>query len=189
VRRSTLCDPTGFAAPLIRSRSQLARTLAGFLFIRMLADLRMPVVIPAAAAGAGFDGHDRTLRADPAATREPPLPRCQVYVYTAECQFDLTPAHATVKLESTGAEQRVTAIAIPPEVANVLYGVHDRFEARFDPKTFCSLGLTKHTQEGPQKRDTQVTFDYPNVRAFSRKKTLKTGENKQSGKRHPALRD
>jgi len=52
------------------------------------------------------------------------------------------------------------------------------FEARFDPKTFCSLGLTKHTQEGPQKRDTQVTFDYPKRKSVLQEKNLKTARNK-----------
>jgi hypothetical protein len=57
--------------------------------------------------------------------------------------------------------------------------VHDRFEARFDPSTFCSLGVTKHTEEGSHRRDTQVSFDYPNRKSILREKNLKTGESKQ----------
>jgi Protein of unknown function (DUF3108) len=107
------------------------------------------------------------------------FPDGQSYVYTAEWHL-FNAGTATVKLESTGTEQKVTAIADSAGVANVLYGVHDRFEARFDPKTFCSLGLTKHTEEGPHKRDTQVTFDYPKRKSMLQEKNLKTGENKQA---------
>ena len=106
------------------------------------------------------------------------FPDGQSYVYAAEWHL-FNAGTATVKLESTGTEQKVTAIADSAGVANVLYGVHDRFEARFDPKTFCSLGLTKHTEEGPHKRDTHVTFDYPKRKSMLQEKNLKTGENKQ----------
>jgi len=86
---------------------------------------------------------------------------------------------ATVKLENSGSDQKVTAIADSAGMANVVYGVHDGFEAHFDPKTFCSLGLTKHSEEGPHKRDTQVTFDYAKRKSLLREKNLKTGETKQ----------
>ena len=105
-------------------------------------------------------------------------PDGQTYVYTAEWHL-FTAGTATVKLESTGAEQKVTAIAESAGVTNLLYAVHDRFEARFDPKTFCSLGLTKHTEEGPHKRETQVYFDYPRRKNVLNEKNLKTSESKQ----------
>lgn len=105
-------------------------------------------------------------------------PDGQAYVYAAEWHL-FTAGTATVKLEASGSEQKVTAIADSAGVANVLYAVHDRFEARFDPKTFCSLGLSKHTEEGPHKRETQVHFDYPRRKSVLNEKNLKTGESKQ----------
>jgi hypothetical protein len=39
--------------------------------------------------------------------------------------------------------------------------------------------VTKHTEEGWHKRDTQVSFDYPNRKSILREKNLKTGESKQ----------
>jgi Protein of unknown function (DUF3108) len=106
------------------------------------------------------------------------FPDGQAYVYAAEWHL-FTAGSATVKLEAEGAEQKVGAIADSSGVANVLYAVHDRFEARFDPKTFCSLGVTKHTEEGSHQRNTRIQFDYPRRKSVLYEKNLKTGETKQ----------
>jgi Protein of unknown function (DUF3108) len=107
------------------------------------------------------------------------FPDGQAYVYGVEWHL-FNAGTTTVKLESSGPDQKVSAIADSAGVANVLYGVHDRFEAHFDPKTFCSIGLTKHSEEGPHKRDTRVTFDYPKRKSRLQEKNLKTGETKQA---------
>jgi uncharacterized protein DUF3108 len=106
------------------------------------------------------------------------FPDGQSFVYSVEYHL-FSAGTATVTLDSAGTEHRVKAIADSTGVANMVYAVHDRFEARFDPSTFCSLGVTKHTEEGSHKRDTQVTFDYPNRKSILREKNLKTGESKQ----------
>lgn len=106
------------------------------------------------------------------------FPDGQAYTYVVEWHL-FTAGTSTVKIESAGEEQKVTAVADSSGVANVLYAVHDRFEARFDPKTFCSLGLTKHTEEGPHQRNTQVQFDYPRRKSALNEKNLKTGETKR----------
>ena len=103
----------------------------------------------------------------------------RLIVYSVEWHF-FNAGTATVKLEQLGFRSESHAPSrIPPAWRTLLYGVHDRFEAQFDPKTFCSLGLIKHTEEGPHKRDTQVTFDYPKRKSLLREKNLKTGETKQ----------
>jgi Protein of unknown function (DUF3108) len=106
------------------------------------------------------------------------FPDGQANTYIVEWHL-FTAGSATVRIESRGEEQKVTAVADSSGVANVLYAVHDRFEARFDPKTFCSLGLTKHTEEGPHQRNTLVQFDYPRRRSVLNEKNLKTAETKQ----------
>ena len=107
------------------------------------------------------------------------FPDGQAYVYGVEWHL-FNAGTATVKLENAGSDRKVSAIADSAGMANVLYGVHDRFEAHFDAKTFCSLGLTKHSEEGPHKRDTQVTFDYASRKSLLHEKNLKTGESKQA---------
>ena len=118
----------------------------------------------------------------PAAHIQPPLPTYrfpddQAYVYTAEWHF-FTAGTSTVKLEAVGNEHRVSAVAHSSGMANVLYGVHDRFEALYDSKTFCSISVTKHIEEGSHKRETQVTYDYPKRKSILHEKNLKTGETK-----------
>ena len=136
------------------------------------------VVLPPTAAP-----HGSTTTIGPIAQILPPgsnyrFPEGQAYIYSVEWHL-FTAGTATVSLDSAGSEKKVTAIADSSGVANVLYAVHDHFEARFDPSTFCSVGVTKHTEEGPHKRDTQVNFDYPRRRSVLREKNLKTGESKQ----------
>jgi hypothetical protein len=106
------------------------------------------------------------------------FPEGQAYTYSVEWHL-FTAGTATVRLDSAGPEKKVTATADSTGVANVLYAVHDHFEARFVPTTFCSVGVVKHTEEGPHKRDTQVNFDYPRRQSVLHEKNLKTGESKQ----------
>jgi Protein of unknown function (DUF3108) len=87
---------------------------------------------------------------------------------------------ATVKMEAAASEQKVSAVADSSGVVNALYGVHDRFQAFFDPRTFCSLRIIKHTEEGSHKRDTQIHFDYPQKKSVLEEKNLKTSETKHT---------
>jgi hypothetical protein len=105
------------------------------------------------------------------------FPDGQAYVYTAEWHF-FTAGTSTVRLEEDGPTQRVIGVADSAGMANVLYAVHDRFEARFDRKTFCSIEVTKHIEEGQHKRETKITFDYPKRKSVLRENNLKSGESK-----------
>jgi Protein of unknown function (DUF3108) len=107
------------------------------------------------------------------------FPNGQSYVYGVEWHL-FNAGTATVKMESAGAEQKVTATADSAGVVNVLYGVHDRFEARFNPRTFCSLTVVKHTEEGSRKRDTQIRFDNSRKKSILEEKNVKTGEVKHT---------
>jgi uncharacterized protein DUF3108 len=105
------------------------------------------------------------------------FPNGQSYIYGVEWHL-FNAGVATVKMEAAGAEQKVSAVADSVGVVNVLYSVHDRFEARFDPQTFCSLGIVKHTEEGARKRETEVRFDPTRGKSILDEKNLKTGETK-----------
>ena len=105
------------------------------------------------------------------------FPDGQSYVYGVEWRL-FNAGTATVKMDRDGTEQKVSAIADSAGVVNVLYTVRDRFEAHFDPQTFCSLRVVKHTEEGTHKRDTQVRFDYARGKSLLDEKNLKTGESK-----------
>lgn len=100
----------------------------------------------------------------------------QKYVYAVEWHL-FTAGTATVRMDSDG-QHRVTATADSSGAVNTLYRVHDLFDAQFDPHTFCSLSINKHTEEGPHKRETMVKFDYGQKKSLLDEKNLKTGEQK-----------
>lgn len=106
------------------------------------------------------------------------FPTGQTYVYAVEWHL-FNAGTATVSMNSGSGQNRVTATAESGGVVNTLYKVHDHFEATFDPHTFCSLSINKHTEEGPHKRDTTVKFDYDQKKALLEEKNLKTGEQKK----------
>ena len=106
-----------------------------------------------------------------------PFPDGQGYVYSAEWHL-ITAGTGVVKMESAGGERKVTATAESQGVVNVLFPVHDRFETRFDPRTFCSLSISKHSEEGSHKRETSIRFDYTHKKSVLDEKSLKTGETK-----------
>ena len=107
------------------------------------------------------------------------FPDGRTFVYSVEWHL-FTAGTATVKMEQAGAERKVTAVGDSSGVVNVLYTVHDRFEAYLDPRTFCSLRVLKHSEEGSRKRETQIHFDYSHREGILDEKNLKTGEVKHT---------
>jgi hypothetical protein len=161
---------------LIGSRTQPARKTAKFCLLLVL-------VLPAALPGQIGQTASPVSTIGPMAHITPPpanhrFPNGQAYVFSVEWHL-FTAGTAVVRMDSTGTEQKVTAIADSSGAANLLYGVHDHFEARFDPATFCSSLVAKNTEEGPHRRDTQVRFDYARRKSVLNEKNLKTGESKQ----------
>jgi len=124
---------------------------------------------------------EATFSATPSSQVLPPppnykFPAGQTYVYAVEWHL-FNAGTATVRMDSDG-QHRVTATAESSGVVNTLFKVHDHFEAQFDPRTFCSLAINKHTEEGTHKRNTMVKFDYAQNKSLLDEKNLKTGEQK-----------
>jgi Protein of unknown function (DUF3108) len=106
------------------------------------------------------------------------FPDSQTYVYVGEWHL-ITAGTGTVKMETAGKERKVTATAESQGAVNVIFPVRDRFEARFDPRTFCSLSIFKHSEEGSHKRETSIQFDYARKKTVLDERNLKTGETKK----------
>lgn len=106
------------------------------------------------------------------------FPDAQSYVYAAEWHM-ITAGTGVVRMETAGNERKVTATAESQGAVNVIYAVHDRFEAKFDPRTFCSTSIFKHSEEGSHKRETSIQFDYQRRKSLLDEKNLKTGETKK----------
>jgi hypothetical protein len=129
-------------------------------------------------------GPPDSVSAAPSAQIMPPPPNYHFpdgmsYVYAVEWHM-FTAGTATMRMEPAELHRKVTASGDSVGVVNALYGVHDRFEAHFDPKTFCSVSIIKHVEEGSHKRDTQIHFDYARGKSILDEKNLKTGETKHT---------
>src|SRR3981081_285545 len=68
------------------------------------------------------------------------FPDGRSYVYSVEWHL-ITAGTAVMKMEAAGNERKVAASAESSGAVNVIFPVHDRFESRFDPRTFCSLSI------------------------------------------------
>jgi hypothetical protein len=106
-----------------------------------------------------------------------PFPDGRSYVYSAEWHL-INAGTGVVRMDVSGSERKVTATAESSGAVNVLFPVHDRFESHFEPRTFCSLSIFKHSEEGAHKRETSIHFDYPHQKSTLDEKNLKTGETK-----------
>ena len=106
------------------------------------------------------------------------FPDQQTYVYVAEWHL-FTAGTSVVKMVAAGDERKVIATGESQGVVNVIFPVHDHFEAEFDPRTFCSTSVFKHDEEGPHKRETSIRFDYARKKSVLDEKNLKTGETKK----------
>lgn len=123
-----------------------------------------------------------TIETAPSAVIVPPpanyrYPDGETYVYSVEWHM-FTAGMARVGISTDGNRQHVTSTAVSTGVVNSLYKVNDRFEAFFDPHTFCSQKVVKHTEEGSRAKDSELHFDYPRRKSVFDEKNLKTGEQK-----------
>jgi hypothetical protein len=100
------------------------------------------------------------------------FPDDQTYVYSVEWRM-FTAGMARVTMSNAGAQRRVSSSADSQGFVNAIYSVHDRFEALFDPRTFCSQRIAKHAEEGSRRRDTQVYFNYAQHKSILDEKNLK----------------
>jgi hypothetical protein len=106
-----------------------------------------------------------------------PFPDGRSFVYSAEWHM-LAAGTGVIRMDAAGNERKVVATAESSGVVNVIFPVHDRFESRFDPQTFCSRSIVKHSEEGSHKRETAIHFDYESKKSKLEERNLKTGEVK-----------
>jgi hypothetical protein len=43
--------------------------------------------------------------------------------------------------------------------------VHDTFDAEIDPRTWCTLAASRHSEEGSRRIDRKIRFDYPSSKS------------------------
>jgi uncharacterized protein DUF3108 len=113
------------------------------------------------------------------------FPNGETWVFSAEWHM-INAGTATLKMDSVNGQQRIGARADSAGVVNALYKVRDQFESLIDPRTFCSVHLFKHTEEGSRKRETNLTLDYNRRKSVLEEKNLKTNETKRTENDLPA---
>jgi hypothetical protein len=86
---------------------------------------------------------------------------------------------ATIRLESAGRDLRILASADSRGAVSLLYHVHDTLDSRFDPATFCSRSITKHTEEGRRRLETEIVFDPARRKSVLSEKNLRDGSSKR----------
>jgi len=84
----------------------------------------------------------------------------------------------TLRMEAAGGQQRVVAAADSTGFVAKLFHVHDVFESFFDPRTFCSLHLTKHIEEGARVREINIRYDNAARKSILDQRVPSTGESK-----------
>ncbi len=113
------------------------------------------------------------------------FPNNTTYVYEVEWRL-WNAGTATIKMENLAGEQHVHVEADSAGFVSLLYKVHDRFDSYFDPRTFCSSRILKHTEEGLRKRDTAIRFNAARGKAELAETNLRSNERKQAEHDIPA---
>lgn len=105
------------------------------------------------------------------------FPDNRIYTFSAEWHT-LVAGAAVIRMERDGQNRKIVATADSSGAVNMLFPVRDRFESRFDPQTFCSQSISKHSEEGSHKRETAIHFNYETKKSFLDETNLRTRETK-----------
>jgi uncharacterized protein DUF3108 len=153
---------------ITRLQHSIFKTLIAFLGLTIMLWAQSPAAGTAAASGAPHV--------------QPPSPGYEfsegrTFTYKGEWRI-WTAGTATLRISREGENYRVNATADDSGIVARLFPVHDRFQSDVDPKTFCSLQLIKHTEEGFRKRDTTIRFDQAGKKSLLDEVNLKNNEKK-----------
>ncbi len=86
----------------------------------------------------------------------------------------------TILLQRSASGEHLTSTADSVGMVNKIFPVHDVFEADLDPRTFCTLRVSKHGEEGPRRLDRKIYLDYSRAKSVVDDTDLKTGKRKHA---------
>jgi hypothetical protein len=101
------------------------------------------------------------------------------YTYSVQWRF-FNAGTSTVKIQRSGSGEHLTATADSAGFTDKIFRVHDIFDADIDPRTFCTQQVSKHGEEGPRRRESNVVLNYSRLRSEVNIKDLKSAETKHS---------
>jgi hypothetical protein len=101
------------------------------------------------------------------------------YIYSVQWRF-FNAGTSTVTIQRSGSGEHVTATADSAGFTDKIFRVHDIFDADIDPRTFCTQQVSKHGEEGPRRRESNVVLNYSRMKSEVNIKDLKSSETKHS---------
>jgi len=99
------------------------------------------------------------------------------YVFSVRWQM-FSAGISIVSMQRSGSILHVTATADSAGFPDKVFHVHDLFNAEVDPRSFCTLHVSKHNDEGPHRRDFNIALDYAQAKSRVDAIDLKTSETK-----------
>jgi hypothetical protein len=142
------------------------------------------IVIAGSASLAQSNASPAAMSAPPASQiiAPPPSfhsPESEALVYSVEWHL-LNAGTATIILQRSGSFEHLRALANTSGMVNKIYAVHDTFDADFEPRTFCTQQISKHSEEGSRRIERQVHFNYQTDKSHLDESNLKTGNTRQA---------
>lgn len=101
------------------------------------------------------------------------------YVFSVQWHF-MNAGTSTVQIQRTDAGERVTATANSVGFPDKIFRVHDIFNADVNAKSFCTLLVSKHSEEGPHRRESRIVLNYSRLKSEVDLTDLKSSEKKHS---------
>ena len=161
------------------SLARLGASKSISLLVLMACSAGLIANTPAADHARAAGDTQQTTQVSSAARILPPsehyrFPAHQAYFYDADWHL-LNAGTARLTMESSPQGQHAVVSADTTGFVNLLFAVHDSFRTTINPRNFCSLALSKRTQEGSRRRETEVHYDYAHGKSLLQEKDLRTG--------------
>jgi hypothetical protein len=107
------------------------------------------------------------------------VPENQKLIYSVEWHM-LNAGTTTILVQPTATGEHLHSTADTAGMTNKIYPVHDIFDAYFNPRTFCTQSISKHSEEGSRRLDRKVGFDYAAAKSHVDDYDLKAGKQKRA---------
>ena len=124
-----------------------------------------------------------TISSAPASRIVPPAGAyafpAEKYVFSVQWRF-FSAGTATVQIQRWASGERVTATAVSAGFPDKIFHVHNIFDADVDPRRYCTLHVSKHSEEGQRRHELNENLNYSRLKSEVDFKDLKTSETKHA---------
>jgi uncharacterized protein DUF3108 len=148
-----------------------------------VAGLLSSLLVCAEPARAQTGSQIATVTAEPSSRIVPPSNSyvfpSEKYVYSVQWRF-FSAGTSSVQIQRTSSGERVTATADSAGFPDKIFRVHDIFNADLDARSYCTLHISKHSEEGPRRRELDEALNYSRLKSVVNLKDLKSSETKHA---------